>query len=75
MPSLWVIIGLDVLAVLIVETVLWRLFVRRVQPLLLARELDASSFGLWSVGRMRVFVVMHTLLLGGSTVAFLLSVW
>lgn len=75
MDSVWTVIGAFSLLTLLVEAVLWRLFSTRASTLLLARELDASSFGLWTMGRIRTFVAVHTLCILAAGIAFFLWIW
>ena len=75
MDSVWTVIGAFCLLTLVVEAVLWKLFSARASTLLLARELDASSFGLWTMGRIRFFAVVHMLFMLATITAFLLWVW
>lgn len=75
MESVWLVAGIFSLATLIAEVALWRLFSRRAASLILARELDASSFGLWTMGRLRMFAIIHLVFILISINAFLALVW
>lgn len=75
MDSAWTVAGAFCLLTLLVEGVMWKLFAKRAETLLLARELDASSFGLWTMGRIRTFVAVHTLCILAAGIAFFLWIW
>lgn len=74
MAFTWTVIGVVAATVVGMEALLWGLFARRVRPLLLAHELDASSFGMWTMGRLKLFMVIHTCLLAAGTSLFLLAI-
>lgn len=75
MESAWAVIGAFAALILTTEVILWRLFARRCAPLLLARELDASSFGLWTLGRLRIAAIVHAVTLVFTVASFFLWVW
>lgn len=56
-------IALLACTVLLGEFVLWRLFRQRVDPIIFPSETDTSQFGFFSIGRMRLIAVIHTVLL------------
>ena len=66
------IIGSSVLIV-VVEVVLWMLFKRRIQGICFPHDMDASFFRFFTLGRLRVIAISHTLfLLGTVNVLYLL---
>lgn len=75
MQSAWIVIGGFWVVILLAEMALWLLFARRAPSLLLALELDESSFGLWTIGRIRICAILHTIALLAGVTVFLLWVW
>lgn len=75
MSSLWIALIASIGCIVVLELVLWRIFSRNSKDLLLAHDHDASAFGLWTIGRLRIFAVIHTLLLLLSVSTFLLWIW
>ncbi len=57
------------------EWILWRLLRRKIQGLRFPHELDASVFRVFSVSRLRLLAVTHTLFLGVAYALLLLAVW
>lgn len=61
--------------VLIVEFALWRMFRRRIDPLVFPAEADASQVGFFSTNRMRAVAIVHTLVLAAWTVFTIFWLW
>lgn len=68
------VIGSSILIV-VVEGCLWLLFRQRVQGLSFPRELDASFFRFFTLGRLRAIAIGHTLFLLGAVIALFLLLW
>jgi hypothetical protein len=64
------------LAMLLVgEFVLWRMFRRRVDPVLFPSDQDQSSIGFFRPGRMRFVAICHTVALGACVLLSVLWLW
>jgi hypothetical protein len=57
------------------EFMLWRMFRRRVDPVIFPVEQDASSVAFFRPGRMKLLALMHTLTLGAALVIPVLWLW
>lgn len=57
------------------EFVLWRLFRRRVDPVIFPSEHDTSQIGFFRLGRMRVVAVAHAVALVAWIVVSILWLW
>ncbi len=68
------IIGSSALIV-IVEGFLWKLFRKRIQGICFPREMDASFFRFFTLGRLRAIAISHTLFLLGTVNALYLLLW
>jgi hypothetical protein len=67
------IIGMFVL-IIVMEFLLWRLFVRNISGIVFPRTMDTSSLRFFTFNRMRLFVTIHAIVLlaiTGSTLFFL----
>ena len=64
------------LATLVVgEFSLWRMFRRRVDPVIFPSDRDQSQVGFFRPGRVRLVALCHTLAIGGWIVLSLLWLW
>jgi hypothetical protein len=52
-----------VLVTVLSEYMLWSMFRRKAEPLVFPKELDTSAVGFFTIGRMRVFTLIHTALM------------
>jgi hypothetical protein len=59
--TFFLIVGTVTLVIVGAEWAMWRLFRRRFQGLHFPHEADASSAPFFTLGRLRVFIVLHTL--------------
>lgn len=75
MPTLWIAIIASAAVIVLLELVLWHLFARNGRALMLAHDRDASAFGLWTIGRLRIFAIVHTIIMLLCVVSFLFWVW
>ncbi len=57
------------------EILLWRLFRRRIDPMIFPPESDASALGFFHLGRLRLLALVHTAALGTTLVLSLLWLW
>lgn len=64
-----------VIGTLVGESLLWRMFRRRVDPLVFPSESDESQVGFFGLGRMRAVAVVHALALGAWLVLSVLWLW
>ncbi len=64
-----------ILFILLGETILWRLFRRRIDPVTFPHERDRSQVGFFRIGRMRLFTMFHALALCVWTVFSLSWLW
>lgn|GEM_PF-5066816 len=60
---------------LIGEGILWRMFRRRVDPIIFPSERNTSETGPFRPWRMRAFAVSHTVSLGAWTLLSVLWLW
>ena len=64
------------LATLVVgEFTLWRMFRRRVDPVIFPSDRDQSQVGFFRPGRVRFVALCHTLAIGGWITLSLLWLW
>lgn len=63
MTELTLTIVLLLCTALVGEALLWRLFRRRVDPVIFPADQDASQLGFFRLGRMRVVALAHTIIL------------
>lgn len=64
------------LATLVVgEFSLWRMFRRRVDPVIFPSDTDQSSIGFFRPGRMRLVAIAHTVAMGAWLVVSILWLW
>ncbi len=57
------------------EFVLWRLFRRRVDPVIFPADQDTSQLGFFRLGRMRLVAVLHAVILVAWIVLSVLWLW
>lgn len=57
------------------EILLWRLFRRRIDPMIFPAESDASQLRFFDLGRMRFIAACHTVALGAAVLLPLLWLW
>lgn len=69
---MWITIASLVGFVLVSELFLWKLFRRHVDPVVFPSETDTSQIGFFSVGRLRIVALIHTIVL---CVWIIFSVW
>lgn len=62
-------------ALLVGELILWRMFRRRVDPVIFPTDHDQSSIGFFRPGRMRFVALCHTIALGVAIVLAVLWLW
>ncbi len=74
MPLLWILLGSLSLGIVAIEWVLWRLFRSRVAGLHLHLS-STTGRRLFTVMRIRICVILHTLFLLGMTVLPLFFLW
>ncbi|MDD4628282.1 MAG: hypothetical protein PHE68_02705 [Candidatus Peribacteraceae bacterium] len=76
MPSLFIAIGSWVLLIVILEWFMWVLFRRKFTEISLPTAFsDRTIFHLFTIGRMRIFALLHTLLLIAVIVVSHLLLW
>lgn len=64
-----------VLAILVVELTVWKLFHRKIGGLVFPKETDCSSFRCFTLSNLRVLAFLHTAALLAVTVIFLVTQW
>lgn len=74
MPLLWIILGSLSLGIVTTEWVLWRLFRRRVAGLHLHLS-STTGRRLFTVGRIRACVILHTIFLLSMTIVPFFFLW
>jgi hypothetical protein len=57
------------------EFMLWRMFRRRVDPVIFPAEQDASSVAFFRPGRMKLLTLAHSVALGAAVVIPVLWLW
>lgn len=75
MTELTLTIVLLLCTALVGEAILWRLFRRRVDPVIFPADQDASQLGFFRLGRMRVVALAHTIALCVWMVLSVLWLW
>jgi hypothetical protein len=73
MPLIPFLIGLAV--ILSVEWIMWRLFLRRVGGVHFAPDVDASAARFFTLSRIRVCVIAHTVFLAALLYVILVFLW
>lgn len=72
-PLLVILITVGIL--LLGEVLLWRLFRRRIDPMIFPPESDASQLRFFHLGRLRLLALVHAAALGTTLVLSLLWLW
>jgi hypothetical protein len=75
MTPLLMTIGLPTVTLFIGEVCLWRMFRRRIDPMIFPVEHDVSQLGLFRPNRMRAFAIVHTIILSTWIVCSVLFLW
>jgi len=76
MDSLFIAIGSWTLLTVILEWLMWMLFRRKFAQICLPTSFnDRTIFHLFTIGRMRIFAVFHTLLMIAAIVVSHLLLW
>ena len=76
MSSLFIAIGSWILLIVILEWLMWTLFRRKFAQISLPTSFnDRTIFHLFTLGRMRIFALLHTLLLMAAVVVSHLFLW
>jgi hypothetical protein len=76
MSSLLIAIGSWVLLIVVLEWIMWVLFRRKFAQISLPNGAhDRTMFHLFTIGRMRIFALFHTLLLIAAVVLSHLLLW
>lgn len=57
------------------ELVLWRMFRRRVDPVIYPADRDASQVGFFRLGRMRAVAFLHAIILCAWIILSILWLW
>jgi len=63
MPSIFIAIGCWIILILLAESIMWALFKRKFAQICLPTEADKTIFHFFTVGRMRIVALLHTLVL------------
>ncbi len=61
-----------IVIIVVGETILWRLFRRRIDPVTFPHERDRSQVGFFRIGRMRIVAALHAIILS-AWIAFSLT--
>jgi len=75
MSSLVIIIVICILATVVCEVVLWSLFHQKMTPLSFPHELDTSYFRFFSLARIRMVAIVHTIVVAVMLTLLCLYLW